>query len=134
MSIPRSRTFALLLVVATLGGCSSLNFIKRRLPPPSQVGDGIAFRFDARSAKIVQVAGSWPENDWLRGQAQTGGFLIGQMADLDRDGIWEITVKITPGRYQYKFLVDQVTWKDDPNNPQRVDDGFGGFNSLLVVR
>jgi hypothetical protein len=40
---------------------------------------------------------------------------------------------LPPGRYEYKFVIDGVTWKEDPNNPQRVDDGFSGFNSLLIV-
>ena len=124
----------LLLAALTLSGCSSMGFIKRRLPQPTQTENGVLFRFEARSAKIVQLAGSWPENNWLAGQAQTGGYMIGQMQDPDGDGIWETTVKLTPGRWQYKFVLDQVTWKEDPNNPQRVDDGYGGFNSLIVVR
>ena len=130
----RSVISILILAGFTLTGCSSMGFIKHRLPQPEQRPDGVHFLFDSRSAKIVQLAGSWPENNWLQGQAQTGGYLIGQMQDADGDGIWETVVKLTPGRYQYKFVVDQVTWKEDPNNPQRVDDGFSGFNSLIVVR
>ncbi len=129
------RRFPFFLIsVVLLASCSSLGFIKRRLPPPAVGPEGVTFRFDSRSAKIVQVAGSWPENNWLAGQAQVAGFLIGQMSDPDGDGIFEITVKLPAGRYQYKFRVDQVTWKDDPNNPQRTDDGYGGFNSLIEVR
>ena len=124
----------LLVVSLALAGCSSMGFIKKRLPPPTQGPNGVTFYFASPSAKIVQLAGSWPENNWLQGQAQTGGFLLGQMRDPDGDGIWEITVKLPPGRHQYKFKIDQVTWKEDPNNPQRTDDGFGGFNSLVEVR
>ena len=127
----------LLLIVGiavTAAGCSTLGFIKKRLPPPTQLPDGIHFVFEARSAKIVQLAGDWPENNWLGGQAQTGGFMIGQMRDADGDGLWEITLKLPPGRYQYKYVIDQVTWKEDPNNPQRVDDPYGGFNSLLDIK
>lgn len=122
---------ALLLFAA---GCGSLNFIKRRLPPPTQTPQGVVFRFNAPSAQIVQLAGNWPENDWLRGQAQTGSFNIGEMKDDDQDGIWERVEPLPPGRYQYKFVVDKVNWKEDPNNPNRIDDGYGGFNSLLDVR
>ena len=81
----------------------------------------------------MQLAGNWPENDWLRGQAQTGSYLVGLMEDPDGDGIWERLEVLPPGRYQYKFVIDQVNWKEDPNNPQRVDDSFGGFNSLVIV-
>ena len=123
------------LAVATVSlGCSSLNFVKRRLPPPTQGANGVLFRFMAPSARVVQLAGDWPENRWLAGQAQTGTFLMGEMKDEDGDGIWTRTEKLPAGRYQYKFVIDRVNWKQDPNNPSRIDDGFGGFNSLLDVR
>lgn len=125
---------ALLAAAAVAAGCSTLNFVKRRLPPPTQTAQGVVFRFNAPSAQIVQLAGNWPENDWLRGQAQTGSFNIGEMKDEDGDGIWERIEPLPPGRYQYKFVIDKVNWKEDPNNPNRTDDGFGGFNSLLDVR
>jgi 1,4-alpha-glucan branching enzyme len=131
----RSQLLVLLVLAAAIAaGCSSMNFIKRRLPPPTQTPDGVVFRFAAPSAQMVQVMGSWPENDWGRGQAQTGTFLIGAMQDEDGDGVWERLEPLQPGRYQYKFLVDRVNWKEDPNNPNRTDDGFGGFNSLVDVR
>jgi 1,4-alpha-glucan branching enzyme len=125
---------SLLLVAAATGGCSALNFVKRRLPPPTQTADGIVFRFYAPSAKVVQLMGNWPENNWGNGQAQTATFIVGEMTDSDRDGIWERLERLPPGRYQYKFKIDRLNWKEDPNNPNRTDDGFGGFNSLLDVR
>ena len=133
--LARSLPLLLVLMAAVgLGGCGALNFIKRRLPPPTQTQNGVVFRFNATSARIVQLAGSWPENNWLGGQAQTGSFLVGEMQDQDGDGVWERLEKLPPGRYQYKFVIDRVNWKEDPNNPNRLDDGFGGFNSLLDVR
>ena len=125
---------ALFALGVLAAGCSTLGFVKRRLPPPSQGPAGVTFRFMAPSARLVQIAGNWPENDWLRGQAQTGSFLVGEMKDEDGDGIWERTEPLGSGRYQYKFLVDKVNWKEDPNNPNRIDDGYGGFNSLIDVR
>ncbi len=134
----RTRTsksvVALLVLVLVVAGCSSMNFIKRRLPMPTQTPEGVVFRFVAPSAKVVQLGGNWPENNWLNGQAQSGSFLIGEMKDPDGDGIWERLEKLPPGRYQYKFVIDRVNWKEDPNNPNRIDDGYGGFNSLLDVR
>jgi 1,4-alpha-glucan branching enzyme len=128
---------ALILAVAAaiaVSSCGSLNFIRRRLPPPTVTSSGIVFRFYSPSAKIVQLAGNWPENNWLAGQAQTQGYLVGEMKDPEADGIWERTERLPPGRYQYKFVIDRVNWKEDPNNPQKTNDGFGGFNSLLDVR
>mgnify|MGYP001581190645 CR=1 FL=1 len=131
------RRLMLLAVAAAIAGttaCSSMKFVKRRMPPPSVTPEGILFRFQAPSATLVQLMGSWPENDWGRGQAQTGSFLVGEMKDTDGDGTWTRVEKLRPGRYQYKFYIDRLTWKEDPNNPNRTDDGYGGFNSLLDVK
>jgi len=129
------RTLILVLLAAvTVTGCSTMNFVRRRLPPPTATPEGIVFRFYSPSAKLVQLAGNWPENNWLAGQAQTQGYNVGEMKDPDGDGIWERLEKLPPGRYQYKFVIDRVNWKEDPNNPNKTGDGFGGNNSLLDVR
>ena len=48
-------------------------------------------------------------------------------------GLWLITIPSPPaGVYRYKFLVDG-SWMEDPENPHRLEDGFGGFNSILDV-
>jgi len=123
-----------LLALGAVSGCSTLNFVKRRLPPPTQTAEGTVFRYYAPSASVVQLAGNWPENNWLAGQAQTAVLLVGAMKQEGADGVWVRTEKLPPGRYQYKFVIDRVNWHEDPNNPNRTDDGFGGFNSLLDVR
>lgn len=123
----------LAVAVAAGSGCNA-DFIKRRLPPPARQPDGrILFRFDAPSARVVQLMGNWPENDWGRGLAQTGSYLVGLMEKDPTSGIWTRLEHLRPGRYQYKFKIDEQNWKEDPNNPQKVDDGYGGFNSLLIV-
>ena len=122
------------LLVTASGGCSSLTFVKRRLPPPTQTPEGVIFRFYAPSASVVQLAGNWPENNWLQGQAQTAVLLVGAMTRESGGDVWTRTEKLAPGRYQYKFVIDRVNWKEDPNNPNRTDDGYSGFNSLLDVR
>src|SRR5437762_2305922 len=98
----RRRALALLVLavasVALAAGCSSLNFVKRRLPPPTQTRDGIRFVFYAPSARLVQLMGSWPENNWGNGQAQTGSFLVGEMKDPTGAGVWERTEPLPPGR------------------------------------
>lgn len=122
-----------ILIGLVTAGCGGLNFIKKRLPPPTETAEGVRFRFYAPSARTVQLAGNWPWNNWLAGQAQTGSFLVGEMTDEDGDGVWERVEELPPGRYEYKFVIDRVNWKEDPNNPQKLDDGYGGFNSLLVL-
>jgi hypothetical protein len=37
------------------------------------------------------------------------------------------------GQYAYKFRVDDAQWADDPINPHKAPDGFGGLNSVFIV-
>ncbi len=56
------------------------------------------------------------------------------MARLVEPGIWEADVGgLAPGRYLYKILVDGSHWRDDPANPRKAPDGFGGLNSVLTI-
>lgn len=54
------------------------------------------------------------------------------MSDADKDGVWTVTIKLDPGTYQYKFVADGK-WYPDPDATAKVDDGYGGYNSVLVV-
>jgi 1,4-alpha-glucan branching enzyme len=58
------------------------------------------------------------------------------MLDDDADGMWEIVVPLSPGRYQYLFWIDEATWSLDPGNPEEVEAGPQGRASevVLVVR
>ena len=77
------------------------------------------------------------------GPAKTGVALCGDFnawaTTADRmtqgaDGTWTVTRKLAAGTHAYKFLVDGATWKTDEGNPQGKDDGFGGKNSIVVVK
>ncbi|MBG6131821.1 hypothetical protein IWQ47_003437 [Aquimarina sp. EL_43] len=46
---------------------------------------------------------------------------------------WELTLKIKPGEYQYKFIVDGK-WIVDPNNPKKKRNEFNGFNSVINIK
>jgi hypothetical protein len=48
------------------------------------------------------------------------------------DGIWETTVELAPGRYQYKFIVDGQ-WKHDPSSRENVANVYGTLNSVIEV-
>lgn len=50
----------------------------------------------------------------------------------DKSGAWKKTVNLTPGRYEYRLLVDGQ-WCDDPNCPERQPNQFGGENCVCVV-
>jgi 1,4-alpha-glucan branching enzyme len=121
------------LAALALTSCAgTFDWIEDRLPPPTEVGDGMLFRYHAPSARQVTLAGNF--NNW--GGTQGGGRYdpsIDPMHDPDGDGTWTIVVPLPPGRYQYKFVIDGgVRWEQDPNNPDKAFEG-GIENSLIVI-
>jgi 1,4-alpha-glucan branching enzyme len=115
--------------------CSSLA-PRSRAGGPLSGADGVRFAFFAPTAHRVQLAGSWPENNWAQGDGPVGEANVGLMLDDDADGMWEIVVPLSPGRYQYLFWIDEATWSLDPGNPEEVEAGPQGRASevVLVVR
>lgn len=114
-------------------GCA---IIKKRLPSPYPVPGGILFQYEAPSARQVNLAGDFPDNQWLKDGDKTDlMYDDGTHGDLiARDGIWSLVKNLTIGRYQYKFVIDRNTWVEDPNAPETTDDGYGGKNSVLIVK
>jgi len=51
---------------------------------------------------------------------------------LGGDGVWTVKHPFNVGQYLYKFVVDGTQWIADPNNPDHVNDGFGGQNSRFT--
>ncbi|HHE40135.1 MAG TPA: hypothetical protein ENL10_01370 [Candidatus Cloacimonetes bacterium] len=134
-------TLLILMTLVLITGCS-LNFIKKRLPSPHKVKGGYIFQFDAPSARTVTLSGSFPDNMWSGTATASGTF--DEQIDLmyddgthgDRvagDGIWTVIKQLAPGRYEYKFVIDRNTWVKDPNAFEVTDDGYGGYNSVLIV-
>ncbi|MCK4328848.1 hypothetical protein KAX02_03290 [candidate division WOR-3 bacterium] len=78
----------------------------------------VEFELNAPEAKSVQIAGEF--TGW-------GGTPM-----EEKNGIWTRSFDLVPGRYLYKFIVDEI-WISDPENPQKVPDGFEGFNSVIEV-
>jgi 1,4-alpha-glucan branching enzyme len=50
----------------------------------------------------------------------------------ESDGHWTTTVKLKPGRYEYKFVVDGQ-WVPDPRSRETVVNPHGTLNSVVVV-
>jgi serine protease AprX len=75
------------------------------------------------NAREVALVGSF--NDW-----QTEGSDMTQI----RPGLWEGVLDVhARGTHRYKFLIDRSRLLHDPENPLRIEDGFGGFNSLITI-
>lgn len=75
----------------------------------------------------VVVAGSF--NGWAA-TAEAGGWPMSYVPELDA---WVTKRVMSDGEHAYKLVADGGTWLQDPGNPSSVPDGFGGFNSLVVV-
>ncbi len=73
-----------------------------------------------QSAKSVSISGNF--NAWNTN---------GQPMKKVENG-WELDLKLKPGKYLYKFIVDG-NWISDPDNPNKELDGFHGKNSVLYV-
>ena len=99
-----------------LAGCGANNYTK---PADGKIEH--QFSYTDSDAEEVFLAGEM--NDW------NPKALPMKAGD---DGGWTATVYLDEGVYQYKFVADGV-WKFDPANPDKIDDGFGGFNSMLVL-
>lgn len=92
-------------------------------PVESTAGSITRFVFVAPGASSVRMTGdfvSWdPEGIGLQDQRGTG--------------VWTVDVPLTPGVYQYTFIVDGTEWRPDPHAVSQVDDGFGQQNSVVIV-
>jgi len=74
-------------------------------------------------AREVALVGSF--NEW---QSRDG-----EMVQI-RPGLWEGVLDVpVQGTHRYKFLIDRSRLINDPENPLRIEDGFGGFNSVITI-
>ncbi|HEY5593122.1 MAG TPA: alpha-amylase family glycosyl hydrolase, partial [Paludibacter sp.] len=72
--------------------------------------------------KKVQIAGQM--NDWAPS--------LSPDLKLNNKGIYEVTLNLSPGTYLYQMSLDGDQ-NHDANNPNKVDNGYGKFNSILQV-
>lgn len=88
--------------------------------PPTVTPEGVVFSLETAGADRVQLVGDF--NGWqLEGnEMQPAGKL------------WTKTVRLAPGRYQYRYVVDGH-WQSDPMNPLSEPSPFGGDNSVLIL-
>ncbi len=84
------------------------------------VREDVSFRFEPGERKYRSVAVRGEMSDW------------NPVPMTLVDGVWQVTLDLNPGRYQYLMVADG---KDmlDPGNPLQVSNNAGGFNSLVEV-
>lgn len=90
---------------------------------PELEADGVRFSLYAPDIERVYLVGDF--NNWST--------TADPMYDREGDGVWTLLIPLEPGRFEYKFYIDGEKWIPDPGNPERIDDGFGGLNSVVAV-
>ncbi len=94
----------------------------RKVAAPKATEKSVTFTVRADVGKSVYLAGSF--NQWN----PTGK----KMLDKKDEGVYTTSIKLAPGRYEYKFVIDG-TWCADPENLDFVQNEHGTLNSVVVV-
>ena len=79
----------------------------------------VTFSFKSSDAEEVILMGDF--NNWNAKK---------HPMQKDRNGMWVKSVIISPGKYEYKFLVDDQ-WKEDPQGDQTCLNCFGTYNNVF---
>lgn len=88
--------------------------------PAVAVPQEVTFTLEAPGAEHVLLAGDF--NEWtLDGSEMQPG-----------DGVWTKVIKLPPGRYRYRYVVDGQ-WQSDPSNAALEPNPYGGHDSVLVM-
>ena len=80
----------------------------------------VLFVLPALDAKNVAVVGNF--NAW-EGTA---------LSDPDGDGIWIASIPLSPGRYEYAFVIDGRWWGQDPLADEYIQ-SFGEYSSVRYI-
>jgi chromosome partitioning protein len=88
-----------------------------------QMNDAVMFITLYPRASTVQLAGDF--NNW-----QPQSTSLEKIAD---NGIWQIKLPMSPGRYRYRLVVDGQ-WQQDPYNNQTEMNPYGEYNSIVEVK
>jgi 1,4-alpha-glucan branching enzyme len=79
----------------------------------------VTFSLEAAEAKEVMLMGDF--NNWNPKK---------HSMKSDGKGTWNKTLVLSPGKYEYKFLIDGE-WREDPQNDQTCTNSFGTKNSIF---
>jgi 1,4-alpha-glucan branching enzyme len=93
---------------------------RARRSAPTVTAEGVTFTIEAPDAERVQLAGDF--NNWT---------LDGSEMDAV-GGVWKKVVKLPPGRYRYRYVVDG-RWQNDPLNGAVEPSPYGGNDSILIM-
>ncbi len=93
--------------------------------PVAEYADGsvVQFVIVEPAATSVSLVGDF--NDWSAA--------ANPMQRVEGNGVWSVTIPLTPGRYRYAFLVNGSIWLSDPSAPPALDDEFGRPGSVVTI-
>jgi len=93
---------------------------------PCRKTDKIDYNFtfnpQGKTYQKVQIAGQM--NDWTASRTPD--------LKLNGKGLYEVTLNVSPGTYLYQLSLDG-NQNSDPTNSNKVDNGYGKFNSIMQV-
>lgn len=103
---------------------------------PAKSGPSVASAPPVKVIKEVKIYFYCPP---ARKVAMTGDFngwdSVGvPLKRAGKPGLWTTELRIPPGAYSYNFIVDGEVLVPDPNSDNQMPDGYGGTNSILLVR
>ncbi|MHC4759715.1 MAG: pullulanase X25 domain-containing protein, partial [Planctomycetota bacterium] len=88
----------------------------------NQINEAVIFVSLYPRASLVQVAGDF--NNWQPSEMS--------MEKVGESGIWQTKMNLSPGKYQYRLVIDGH-WQQDPYNENSILNPYGEFNSVLEV-
>ncbi len=86
----------------------------------------VTFRHQPVIGGVTMVSAAGTFNGW--------NAAANPLKDDDKDGVWEATLDLEPGRVEYKFVVNGDQWFTDETAADFSPDGFGGQNSVLLLK
>ena len=97
---------------------------KKAAPKVAKAAEkSVTFSVRADPGKTVYLAGSF--NQWNPAGKK--------MLDKTGDGLYTAALKLAPGVYEYKFVIDG-TWCADPECADWVQNDHGTLNSVITVK
>ena len=99
---------------------------RARPTSPAVQGRQVTFIYKAERAGLKSVAVAGTFNGWSTTRDA--------LTLVDGPDLWALTRTFDgPGPHAYKFVINGREWVDDPENLNRSPDGFGGYNSQLML-
>jgi 1,4-alpha-glucan branching enzyme len=103
-------------------GATSFAIVKSPVAAkPAKKTKAVTFKVQSKPGSKVYIAGDF--NEW--------NTLVHELIH-DGDGVFQVTIELEPGIYEYKFHIDG-NWHADPENPNFRPNYFGTLNSVIII-